>query len=260
MIKSRKQRFEPNMILPRSGTRAAEGYVSSWKEINQFFNFVLGLVAHVDGAASHAHKVLVETEGDEKKKIKMEEEWKLRVSATDSLRSNRQFFLEIILVRHIENYLNYVAALLYEIFVQRPETLRSSEKIEISVALQCDSIETLVREIAERKVESLSYSSFSDLSDFFEDRFRLDLADEEQLKLLLEAIEIRNISVHNHCTINKRYISRLKLSTEHLGKQKRLGVDYLDKLVPMLMEMAISVDKQARSKFHLTGIRFKKKD
>jgi hypothetical protein len=260
MKSPRKHRFEPNMTLPRSGTRAAEGFVTSWKEINRFFNFVLGLVGHIDGAAEHAHKVLVETEPDENKRTQMAEEWKSRVSATDTLIVNRQFFLEVILVRHIENYLNYVAALLYEIFVQRPETLRSSEKIDVSVALQCDSIETLVREIAEKKVESLSYSSFTDLSAFFDDRFRLELATENQLKLLLEAIEIRNISVHNRCTINKRYISRLKLGTEHLGKQKALGVGYLDELVPMLMEMAIAVDKQARTKLHLTGIRFPKQE
>jgi hypothetical protein len=48
------------------------------------------------------------------------------------------------------------------------------------------------------------------------------------------------------------------LGTELLGKQKALGVEYLDKLVPLLMEISVSVDKQARSKLHLTGIRFPK--
>jgi hypothetical protein len=98
MTKARKRRFEPNVALPRSGTRAAESFVSSWKEINQFFNFLLGLVSHVDGAAERAHKVLVETEHDDQKKREMEEQWKIRVSATDALRTNRQFFLEVILV------------------------------------------------------------------------------------------------------------------------------------------------------------------
>ena len=257
MSKSHNSLFSPRVYVPRSGSRALEKYLSSWKEINQFVSFVLVSVSHIDRNAEIAHQTLL-TSPNEKTRLNTEETWKSRVSAKESLRANRQFFVEIILVRHIENYLSYLASLLYEIFVQRPETLKSSEKIEVSVALQCDSIETLVREIAEKKVESLSYSSFSDLYMFFDDRFGLKLASEEQLKLLLEAIEIRNISVHNRCHINKRYISRLKLDSENIGKLKQLGIEDLEKLIPMLIEMAISADKQARSKLHLTGFRFSK--
>lgn len=254
----RRAHLAPKKHLPRSGTRATVGFFASWAEINRFFHFVLDLVHVVENTSQIAHQALVETEHDEEKRKQIQAEWNKRISAVEKLRINRQFFMEVILVRHIENFLNYVAALLYDIFVTRPETLRSSDKLEVASVLQHDSIESLILDVAERKVESLSYSSFGDLSQFFRERFHLILADGEQMKLLLEAIETRNISVHNRCVMNKRYISRLELGPENLGKKRALGIEYLDEVVPMLAELVRAIDKQARVKLKLRGFRFAK--
>ena len=250
---SRQSRRPP---IPKRGTRAAASFFGSWQEINRFFSFVMHLVGHVDAAAERAHTVLVEVEDDQSKRDKMVEEWKGRRSAADSLRQNRQFFLEAIFVRHIENFLNYLSSLLYEIFVQRPETLRTSDKIEVASVLKHDSIESLVRDIAERKVEALSYSSFKDLTDFFEERFHITIADASTIRSLSEAIEIRNISVHNRCIINKRFVSRLALDDKQLGQKRELYIHDLDQLVPLLSRTARALDKIAATKLKLKGVRF----
>ena len=256
--KSKKKSRSP--ALPKRGTRAAEDFFESWGQINRFFHFVLGLVGHTDGVAEHAHNALVETERDEAKKKKMIEEWGKRITATQELKNNRQIFVEVIFVRHLENYLNYLSSLLYEIFTQRPETLRSSDKIEISSVLQHDSVESIVRDIAERKVEALSYSSFSDLTTFFKDRFNIKLVSDEELKKISDAIEIRNISVHNRCTINKRFVSRANVSIDDIGKKKYLFSNDLDELVPMLAKVVKSIDRSATSKLKLKGKIFAKKE
>jgi hypothetical protein len=62
-----------------------------------------------------------------------------------------------------------------------------------------------IRALAERKVDGLSYSSFLDLSQFFEERFHLTLVDDKDAQFVTEAIEVRNISVHNRCIVNRRY-------------------------------------------------------
>ena len=246
--------------IPKIGSRAAQGFFVSFKEINRFFHFVLHMVAHIETASKVAHSALVDTEHDELKKQKMVSEWKERKGPVDELKVNRQFFLEVILVRHIENFLAFIAALLYEIFTQRPETLRSSESMEIAKILKHDSIESLVREIAERKIESLSYSSFHDILNFFQDRFNLKLIDNEtDLKEIVEAIETRNISVHNRCIINQRFINRLKLTPEKLGIRKELYSDTIDKIIPLLTRLVLKLDRQASTKLHLKNVRFNAK-
>jgi hypothetical protein len=201
----------------------------------------------------------VETEHDEAKRSRMVEEWKTRVSPVDELKKNRQFFIEIILVRHIENFLNYLSSLLFEIFTQRPETLRSSDRVEVATVLRHESIESIVRELAERKVESLSYSSFGDLAQFFQDRFKLQVGSDSDIELLTEAIEVRNISVHNRCVINRRFVGRLALPETSIGSKRELFVGDLDKLVPLLAKMVKVLDKSVVHHLNLKGVLFSSK-
>lgn len=247
-----------SLALPKSGTKAAKDFFSSWRDINQLLNFVLGLVNHSEKAASTAHKALLNyyRQADPSKTADMEAEWKARIGPVEKLKENRQLLLEAVLVRHIENFINYLSAVLFEIFTARPETLRSSDKVDVSKVLEHDSIESLVREIAEAKVDSLSYSSFAKMVEFFEDRFHITLASEDDAKLIHEYIEVRNISVHNRCYINKRFIARLRISETELGKKKELFIDDLDRLVPKLASVVKVIDTTVRNKMKVKGIRF----
>src|SRR5580704_888089 len=94
--------------VPRTGTNAAKEFFASWHDINRLFDFVLSLVGNAERVAVIAHEALVQT-GDPIKKAEMEAEWKGRRSAVDELKANRQLLLETILVRHVENFLNYLS-------------------------------------------------------------------------------------------------------------------------------------------------------
>ena len=168
-----------------------------------------------------------------------------------------QFFLEVIFVRHIENYLNYLSSLLFEIFTQRPETLRSSEKVEVSFVLGCTSINDIIRALAERKVEGLSYESVAELSTFFHDRFNLDLFSTLEIDIVVEAIETRNISVHNRCIVNGRYLTRTRRDKSLIGKRRNIYFSDIEKIVPLLGEAVKRLDKHAQAKLRLRGTRFR---
>ena len=180
-----------------------------------------------------------------------------RKKMVDVVKDNRQFFLETALVRHVENYLNYLSSLLFEIFTQKPETLRSSEKIEITTVLDCENISDVVRIFAEKKVENLSFSSIRELYDFFKERFKLKLFSEDLIPSVVEAIETRNISVHNRCIINRRYISKTGSDSELLGKRKDLNISKLNEFVSIFLESVKILDQKARSKLGIRGHRLR---
>jgi hypothetical protein len=251
-----ERRRVPPATLPRVGTKPARDFFESWKEINRFFHWLIHMVVHFDEASEHAHKVLVETARADAEREELREKWKTRVSLIEQLESHRQFLVEVILVRHVENYLNYLSGLLFEIFTQRPETLRSSDRIELETVLRHDSIESLVRDMAQRKVESLSYSSFPDLCKYFADRFKLTVASGVDLGTLIEMIEVRNISVHNRCIVNKRFASRTGAPDLSIGKKKQLEIDDLDGLVPLLATRVRVLDADARRRLKVRGARF----
>jgi hypothetical protein len=77
---------------------------------------------------------------------------------------------------------------MFEIFTQRRETLKSSEKIEIETVLNCESISDVVKIFAEKKVEDLSFASIRELYDFFMNRFKFELFQENQKSKVIEAV------------------------------------------------------------------------
>src|SRR6056297_490597 len=124
--------------LPKTGTKAAKEFFSSWHDINRLFDFVLALAGRADHVAKTAYTALLETQHDPAKKAEMEASWNNRRGAIDELKANRQLLLETILVRHVENFINYLSAVLFEIFTTRPETLKSSDKVEVAKVLEHD--------------------------------------------------------------------------------------------------------------------------
>jgi len=254
-----KYEFLGNIKFPRIGTIACRDFFLTWKQITEFFLFILFALYRIDTSEEMVHKVLFEMEDDPIKKEHLKEKWEKRKDSvtTFTLSEKQQFFLEVLLVRHIENYLNYLSSLLREIFIQRPETLRSSDKVELEAVLKHDSIEDFVKTCAERKVEGLSYSSLKHLQEYFADHFSLTFLSQADFPILNEAVEVRNISVHNRCIINKRFISKTGGSPSLEGTRKKLKVKYLEKIVILLIHSVNQIDRNARKKMRLKSKRFK---
>jgi hypothetical protein len=240
---------------PRSGTPAAHEYFESHARITRFFNWLLFMTSVIDRNATIAHEALLDGATDEDRR-KLEVSWASRVPMVDELKSHRQFLLEVIICRHVDNFMNYLASLLNHIFVQRHETLRSSDKVELVEVLRHDSLSSFIRAAAERKVEQLSYQSFADLASFFADRFGLEIVPEGSTSKIVEAIELRNISVHNRCVINRRYCQRTGSDHSRLGKLRKVYIGDLEVLDPLLIECVKKLDTRARRHLQLKGTRF----
>lgn len=240
--------------IPEQGTAACRDFFLAYVQINSFLAFVIRNACLVDHSAEVIHRTHIILAPE--KRSNLEALWARRESSVELIRDQRQFLLEIVLVRHVENYHNYLSSLLLEIFVQKPETLRSSDKIEVEEVLRHSSVEAIVRMVAERKVESLSYRSFSDLKAFFADRFSLELVPEEHYKTVAHAIELRHLSAHNRFIVDRRFHSRTGDTTTPVGERKELFLQYLESLLPVLVGSVRAVDSRASSHLALTTVRF----
>ena len=165
---------QPSIRLPRNGTESAEGFFAARVQILDFFNWLSEMAALVDAQEKHA--------------------WQLSGKMLDKARAHRQFTLELVFSRLIENYEIYLSSLLHEIFVARPETMKSAEKVDLDLVLSHKTLISLVQEIAELKVLGLSYKSFEAVATFFRDRFHVSVMEDAYIAVTIEAIETRNIS------------------------------------------------------------------
>lgn len=247
-----------SISYPRLGTKACQEFFLSLSQINAFFSYVVNMASHIDYVSEMAEKALTLPNG--RRIMLTKDVGKPRppkIKAIDYLKEKHlQFLLEILIVRLVDNYLNYLASLLFEIFIQRPETLKSSETINLETVLSHESIDSLVRAIAERKIEELGYRSFNDLSKYFIEKFKLKLCRDEDFPKLIEAIAVRNISVHNRCIANKRFILQTGVDASWLGRGVEFGLEYIQNNAFIFANSSKSLDVEARKKLKLKAIRF----
>lgn len=242
-------------VFPKTGTDAARDFYLAFAAVTRFANYVLGLVVAVSRMSDAAREALkiIDDEILEQSSIDPGDE-EVRSHLVE-LVLNRQSLLEVLLARHVDNYLNYLSFLLFEVFTQRPECMKSSEQVKLEFVLEHTSMEGLVRDIAERKVEALSYSSFSSLAEFFDEHFSLAISTPDKADVLNESIETRNIVVHNRGIINQRYVTRTGKRQDQLGKRRTLSEHRLEVVVGAIRDSVISLDRNARRHLRIKGHR-----
>ena len=241
--------------VPRTGTLALRDYLTTFIRTEDFLHFVLHMALHLDRTAEVATKALADVARSPEEAEGLLAEWRSRAKALDMIRRHRQFLVEVLLTRHVDNYLSFLGALLAEIFVARPETLRSNEKVEVEWVLGHGSIPSLIQGLAERKVDALAYASFSTLREHMKDRYGLTVCEDSELPAYVRAIELRNLAVHNRCIVNRRFLERTA-GREQLGAHLVLGVKSLDEAAALMLLSALRLDREARQHLGLAAHRF----
>jgi hypothetical protein len=256
MARHRLDRWLKPYPYPRLATEAGRDYWLSFEQINRFALFVIEMVTHIQTVQPAIHETMLALAQSDEERARLRAQHAKWQGPLGELAAHSQFFNEIFLVRHVENYLSYLSALLFRILSSRPEAMRSQEKVELEFVLEHKSFDSLVRGLAERKVDALSYSSFDHLATFFEDHFHLAICGPSDLVPLRDFIETRNISVHNRCTVDTRYLEKIVPAKYKLGERRYLGVEHLEVLVPALHRSVRHLDRDARKRLSLRGSRF----
>jgi hypothetical protein len=132
--------------------------------------------------------------------------------------SFQQIWLRLMLCSAVDNFQTYLSEMLEAVFTTRPETLKSSDKVEVQEVLQYASIEEFIEASAERKVQNLTSRGFLRLYDYFADRLgvRPILADDE-LVGTTEAIALRNLFVHHRGRVTRQFLIQTSRSDVSVG-------------------------------------------
>lgn len=240
---------------PAIGTQASFAFFETWAATNSLMGFIFALAGHASRASAEAGKVL-----DELARNGVPLPWRKAGSRADPLKeltAHTQLLWELLLSRHVDNWLNYVASLLYEIFRARPGMLKTKDaKLDVATVLEQATIDDVVHLLAQRKVHELSYRPFAELCAFFEQQ-GLPIGREEDRAYISEAIEVRNIAVHNRCVVNEFFVRRVPLAgADAIGKKRWLNVRDVEPLAIVLAHVVREVDAAAVAHFGLSAREF----
>lgn len=228
-------------------TNACAHFFENTNHLAEFFYYIICTTQKVDEMRICAVKALAQIHEQEPEKEK------LKHIATDKLKKYFGLILELWLCRLVESYENYLSSILKDVFLCCPQILKSSEVVKLDEVLKYKTMDDFVTEMTEKKVNELSYSSFDDLFDFFDKRLGVKIIDESNKSIVRKAIEIRNISVHNDCIINRRYINKLQLNEYLLGTRKNIEPEYLNNVIDVLYNNVMELDTRLINKFGIKG-------
>ena len=166
--------------------------------------------------------------------------------------------VKLLQASRLKCWLNYVWS---AFTLTRPEAMLSFDKnIPLQTVLSHETKEDLVHTVVEEMVQRLAYSSFEDLAMYFSKNHRIEIANKSQKRIITEAAEVRNISVHNRCIIDKKYCSKTGAEQAKVGCIKMLSFDYLAEIAKALAASAIHCDSALSAKFSLEIISIESSD
>jgi hypothetical protein len=162
--------------------------------------------------------------------------------------------LQLVAARGAEDFLLYISELLALALRSRPETLRSNEQVRLDLILQHDTMENLVSDLAERKVQSLSFQGMRDVATWVQERLGLKLlSNPVSLERTVRIIEVRNLIAHNRAVVNRLFLTRVPDSPAAIGDVLNLHVkDVFDDL-EFLGQAVADLDERCVAKLGLAA-------
>jgi hypothetical protein len=244
---------EPLLPPPTYGTSALEAYTRASMADVRFFSFICDTVISSDYIAHVAKQALDGVELKEKRPSELAQSEP--GTRTIFLRRNSQALLEMFIARLVDNFQKYLVDLIREILRSKPTMLSTKlQTMTLEDVLKHDSIEALVHDVIERRVNTLSYDGFADLQKWCSERgIQIEVAPDKR-DSIVELISTRNIIAHNRGFVDERYLRSVNNSKFKVGDCRKLEVDELFRGLKLLNEVVFETDSAAQRKFGLTAV------
>jgi hypothetical protein len=238
---------------PTRGTNALNAYAHASMTDVRFFSFICDTVISSDYVAHVARQALDGVELKEKKPSELAQS--APGMRTQFLRQNSQALLEMFISRLVDNFQKYLVDLIREILRSKPTMLSTKlQTMTLEDVLKHDSIEGLVHDVIERRVNTLSYDGFADLQKWCSERgIQIKVAPSKR-DAIVELISTRNIIAHNRGFVDERYLRSVKNTKFNVGDCRKLDVENLFDGLKLLNEVVFETDSNARRKFGLATV------
>ena len=239
---------------PKPMTNCCAMFIKERYQVLNFFKFITSVSSALDDHNKQRiallKKVFEKNKSEEMSKA-FEELLKNSFSM-ESLRKFDPYISENILIRTVNNFLWYLTNMLLLVFKNKPETMKSDEKLPYNEILDYSSMEDLHAYIAEKKVLGTAYKKFEDLNKYFIKNFNIPIAEENDIEKIVKVIEVRNLLVHNKNIINNIFLTRIKeedLSWK--GKKVIVNIDDAIGSLYFFSRLVFAMDSQMAQKYSI---------
>lgn len=150
-----------------------------------------------------------------------------------------------------DNFETYLSDLLYEIYLSKPETLKSDETVTIKEVLDCVDLQEFTNYFAKKKLSKLKRGSVTAFLSENKQIEKLNAVSTEQQKEIERILQIRHLYAHNNGITDEKF---LKYFPEYnLNDQHEMSVDKMLVYLDYLSTVVAQIDTAAINKFNLAN-------
>jgi hypothetical protein len=150
-----------------------------------------------------------------------------------------------------DNFETYLSDLLYEIFLAKPDSLKSQQQVSVKEVLDCADLEEFVQYLANKKIGKLQKGS---VTGFIEDNQQiksLKVVDSREQQEIEKILQIRHLYSHRNGVVDEKFIKYFPGEFEINSLHELAISDVLDKL-SYLSLIVDSIDTSAINKYSLS--------
>lgn len=150
----------------------------------------------------------------------------------------------------VDNFETYLSDLLYEIFLAKPETLKSNSEVTIREVLDCSDLDEFVKFLAKKKISKLQKGSVKGFISDTPQIKKLNVINSAREEEIERILQIRHLYSHRNGIVDekflKSFVGEFSEKSEH-----RMSIDEFCNKLLYLAEVSQELDNAATSKFSL---------
>jgi len=152
-----------------------------------------------------------------------------------------------------DNFETYLSDLLYEIFLAKPETLKSEKNVTIKEVLDCSDIQEFVHYWANKQIGKLQKGSVKGFIDENKQIKQLNAISTVEQTEIEKILQIRHLYSHRNGVIDEKFLQFFSGQFELNSEHKMSINEMIDKLV-FLSKVIHQVDMSAINKYGLEEV------
>ncbi|KQS45894.1 transcriptional regulator [Flavobacterium sp. Leaf359] len=172
-------------------------------------------------------------------------------SSTPTNKAEGKILIRILFSSCADNFETYLSDLLYEIYLAKPESLKSEESVTIKEVLDCSDIQEFINYFAKKKLSKLKRGS---VKAFLSENTQIDslkVIDKIEEKKIEKLLQIRHLYAHNNGRSDEKFI---KYFPEYkVNELHEMSIDTIIEYLDYLSSIAAQIDKAAMLKFNLNN-------
>lgn len=151
----------------------------------------------------------------------------------------------------VDNFETYLSDLLYEIFLAKPETLKSQQIVTIEEVLNCSDLQEFVRYWAKQKIGKLQKGSVKGFIEETKQIRDLKILDKKEQHKVEQTLQIRHLYAHRNGIVDEKFL-QFFTNEFTIGSEHQMSIREIFEKLDYLVDVVSRMDLGAIGKYKLS--------